>query len=180
MPKSFESEQENDPDSTLLPIGEKNFDHANDVIGESTRKSATRLFGPIFMHLLVFALYTSALYVVSGWFNHQKCREPLVYCETNTSPIKLRDSADIMGIAPAQEAISYRKVNFNSDLFISSRFRGPPRPESDAAWHDLLENSNIRLSGEQLRRLGKSSVALADGSGYHGALNVHHHLHCLV
>ncbi|KAF2236011.1 hypothetical protein EV356DRAFT_543004 [Viridothelium virens] len=93
--------------------------------------------------------------------------------------MRLGYSANIVRTAPAQEAISYHKVNFNSDLFYSSRFRGPPRPELDATWHDLLENSNIRLSSEELRRLGKSSVALADGSGYYGALNVHHHLHCL-
>lgn len=59
-------------------------------------------------------------------------------------------------------------------------YRGPPRPEHDAAWHELLQYSNIRVGKDTLDRLNRSSIKLADGSGdYFGGLSVHHHLHCL-
>lgn len=59
-------------------------------------------------------------------------------------------------------------------------FRGPPRPELDAAWNELVQFSNIRVTAEDLRRINRTSVQLSDGSGmYWSGLNVHHQLHCL-
>ena len=73
----------------------------------------------------------------------------------------------------------------------SNPYKGPPSPELDLAWHNLLRrqslrhersecrganlypDGNIRLSAQELREMGKTSVELADGSGdYIGALGV--------
>lgn len=85
-----------------------------------------------------------------------------------------------MNPAPALEAVRYERIAFNGDLKEPNRYRGPPSPELDEAWHQLMEYSNIRINKETLDLLNRSSIKLADGSGYFGALNVHHHLHCLV
>lgn len=60
-------------------------------------------------------------------------------------------------------------------------YKGLPSPEIDAAWAELLKNSNIRISAAELRKINRTSIKLADGSGdYFGGLGVHHHLHCVV
>jgi hypothetical protein len=62
-----------------------------------------------------------------------------------------------------------------------SPFGGFPNEESDAAWRDLLKNSNIRISAEELKKINRTSIQLQDGTGdYFGGLSAHHHLHCLV
>lgn len=58
-------------------------------------------------------------------------------------------------------------------------FSGPPRPELDAAWHELFEKIRIRVSREDLEYYNLTSVPMADGSGYAAELGVHHELHCL-
>jgi len=83
-------------------------------------------------------------------------------------------------VAPARSAIKYEKVAFDGDLTKANPYKGTPRPELERAWHDLLQYSNIRIDAETLQKLNRTSIKLADGSGdYFGALNVHHHLHCL-
>lgn len=67
-----------------------------------------------------------------------------------------------------------------NEIMDTNVFRGPPRPELDAAWDDLVKYSNIRVTAEDLRKINKTSVQLSDGSGlYWSGLNVHHQLHCL-
>ena len=69
---------------------------------------------------------------------------------------------------------------FQDDIAALNPFRGPPRPELDNAWHDLVKNSNIRVTADELRRINRTSVQLSDGSGeYMAELNVYHQLHCL-
>lgn len=85
-----------------------------------------------------------------------------------------------MNIAPASKAVQYQKVAYNGKLHEINPYRGDPRPELDKAWRDLLRNSNIRISKEELQRMNRTSIELYDGSGYHGQLNAYHHLHCLV
>lgn len=71
----------------------------------------------------------------------------------------------------------------------SNPYKGRPSAELDLAWHNLLRRTslchegqkrreadrspdgNIRLSAQELREMGKTSVELADGSGdYIGGL----------
>lgn len=39
---------------------------------------------------------------------------------------------------------------------------------------------NMKLSTDDMQRIGATSLMLSDGSGYVGALSVYHELHCLV
>jgi hypothetical protein len=82
--------------------------------------------------------------------------------------------------APARAAVSYKKQLFHDSLTAPNPYRGPPSPAIDAAWHDLVAWSNIRVTAAQLRAINRTSVQLSDGSGdYMAQLNVHHQLHCL-
>ena len=92
-----------------------------------------------------------------------------------------KSNSDSFPKAPARSAVQWEKVASSNDLGQENPYQGPPSPEVDAAWRDLLKNSNICISGETLRKLNRESVQLSDGSGeYFGGLNVHHHLHCIV
>ncbi|KAH7412777.1 hypothetical protein BKA64DRAFT_637469 [Cadophora sp. MPI-SDFR-AT-0126] len=84
-------------------------------------------------------------------------------------------------IAPAQDAISPEakilsvKINQTSSIF-----NAEPSPEVDDAWASLFQYANIRITKQEVQQLGRSSVALSDGSGdYFGTLDVYHQLHCL-
>lgn len=59
-------------------------------------------------------------------------------------------------------------------------YKGPPSPESDAAWTELVDPTNIRLEKSTLEKINRTALELSDHSGYHGGMGVHHHLHCLV
>ena len=104
-------------------------------------------------------------------------------------------------IAPAREALEYEKQVFRSPVD-GNPFAGPPRPELDAAWHNLLKSSHtignerlrmifllltpfetdihIRVSKDEMEKYGGRSLELTDGSGYAASLEVYHDLHCLV
>ncbi|KAI0100069.1 hypothetical protein GGR51DRAFT_533740 [Nemania sp. FL0031] len=58
-------------------------------------------------------------------------------------------------------------------------FSGDPSPELDQAWHDLLKDTTIRVSKEDLDYYNVTSLPLADGSGYASELFMTHELHCL-
>jgi len=82
--------------------------------------------------------------------------------------------------SPAREAVEYQLVHAENDLMKKSPYSGFPSPEGDAAWRELLKNSNIRITAEELKKLNRSSIQLQDGSGdFFGGLSAHHHLHCL-
>ncbi len=49
-------------------------------------------------------------------------------------------------------------------------FRGPPSDELDHAWHTLFVNANIRVSAEDLRKINRTSVPLADAKGGYYAI----------
>ncbi|CEJ87240.1 hypothetical protein VHEMI04349 [[Torrubiella] hemipterigena] len=58
-------------------------------------------------------------------------------------------------------------------------FAGEPSPELDAAWRDLLDNTTIRVSKEDLDYYNVTSLPFADGSGYASEIFMTHELHCL-
>ena len=64
----------------------------------------------------------------------------------------------------------------------ASPFAGGPDNEVDLAWHNLLGNTTIRASQEELNRNGnhRESVALPENGGHLVWLGVFHQLHCLV
>ncbi len=80
-------------------------------------------------------------------------------------------------------------------------YSGYPRPELEEAWGKLLGSTsypkrlpnaithyfdhsdmNIRLALEDLKVFNRDqdAVALPDGSGYIGTLNIYHEIHCVV
>ncbi|EHL02850.1 hypothetical protein M7I_1113 [Glarea lozoyensis 74030] len=85
-----------------------------------------------------------------------------------------------MIFSPARQAVKYELNHAENDLMKKSPYAGFPTPEGDQAWRDLLRNSNIRISADELTKLNRSSIQLQDGSGdYFGGLSAHHHLHCI-
>lgn len=42
--------------------------------------------------------------------------------------------------APAREAVKYEITHFNATLWIDSPYVQPPSPETDKAWHDLVDS----------------------------------------
>ncbi|GKZ56178.1 hypothetical protein AnigIFM49718_001402 [Aspergillus niger] len=89
-------------------------------------------------------------------------------------------NANYDGLAPIQGAVSYEKVWYDGSLGNRNRYIGEPRPELEAAWHELTKNNNLRFTKSELQKLNKSALELADGSGYFGQVMVYHHLHCLL
>ncbi|KAI1177096.1 hypothetical protein F4777DRAFT_543731 [Nemania sp. FL0916] len=58
-------------------------------------------------------------------------------------------------------------------------FTGAPRPELDEAWHNLLQNDNIRVPRLYLEELNLTTIYTLDGSEGIASLSVYHSLHCL-
>ncbi|KAI0516712.1 hypothetical protein F5B22DRAFT_655871 [Xylaria bambusicola] len=58
-------------------------------------------------------------------------------------------------------------------------FAGDPSAELDHAWHDLLKDTTIRVSKDDLAYYNVTSLPLADGSGFASELFMTHELHCL-
>ncbi|KAK3171661.1 hypothetical protein OEA41_003745 [Lepraria neglecta] len=58
-------------------------------------------------------------------------------------------------------------------------YAGPPSPEIDAAWSDLLAPMHIRVTKAELQRDNQDSVPLTEGGGYLGWMGVFHELHCV-
>ncbi|KAI8625555.1 hypothetical protein F5Y19DRAFT_479477 [Xylariaceae sp. FL1651] len=81
--------------------------------------------------------------------------------------------------SPAHQIVEWedRRLRAFTD---GSDFVGGPSPKVDAAWSDLMSGVNIRITNDELRRIGATdSIALSDGSGYLGSLSVYHELHCV-
>ncbi|EED16330.1 conserved hypothetical protein [Talaromyces stipitatus ATCC 10500] len=75
---------------------------------------------------------------------------------------------------------AFRKDNRVFSLTVADTpFAGDPSLELDQAWHNLLEDSTIRVSKEDLDYYNITSLPLADGSGFASELFVTHELHCL-
>ncbi|PYI34944.1 hypothetical protein BP00DRAFT_462874 [Aspergillus indologenus CBS 114.80] len=80
----------------------------------------------------------------------------------------------------ALAAIAYEEIYFNASLKIESPFIGEPRPELDQAWTDLLQYSSIAVSGEDLRRINKTSIPIPGAKdSYWVDLSITHELHCI-
>jgi len=59
------------------------------------------------------------------------------------------------------------------------KFVGQPRPEMDAAWHDLLSATAIKLSEEELKLANNATSIRHKNGGYVGGLGISHSLHCV-
>ncbi|KAI1178234.1 hypothetical protein F4777DRAFT_130811 [Nemania sp. FL0916] len=81
--------------------------------------------------------------------------------------------------SPAEVALKYVAVEELTNEQSSSPYTGEPRAELDQAWSKLLRSTLLRMTNEEMIRMNKTSLALLDGGGYVGYLEVFHMLHCL-
>ncbi|KAK1752308.1 hypothetical protein QBC47DRAFT_390241 [Echria macrotheca] len=60
-------------------------------------------------------------------------------------------------------------------------FSGPPRPELEEAWQDILAYQDFHVNADELGefRGQKSLIELSDGSGYYMTVAFQHALHCV-
>ncbi|KAH8699312.1 tat pathway signal sequence [Talaromyces proteolyticus] len=119
-----------------------------------------------YLHIAAIVFYsviTVILYTWSTRINEKQCG-----C----------DNAAIY--SPARTAIEYEKQTIVHNLADNGKYRGPPRPEQDAAWEDLLRYNNLRIQKEDLEKANTTSVPLNDDQGgYLATLDVFHTLHCV-
>ncbi|EPS33069.1 hypothetical protein PDE_08031 [Penicillium oxalicum 114-2] len=117
----------------------------------------------VVIHSAIFLTYTLAFVGLNSLFRQESCPPQLTY-------------------SPIQGAVSYEKVWYNSSLGNRNRYIGEPRPswqELETAWYKLTKNNNLRFTKSELQNLNKSTIGLADGSGYFGQVMVYHHLYYL-
>ncbi|KAK4870691.1 hypothetical protein LT330_005039 [Penicillium expansum] len=156
-----ESHSSQDPDNSRPLLFKEDDEEQRYHSYPPKRKQGFRWNWAFILHGSAFAIYTIIFLAGSSLAVTKGCHRDLVY-------------------SPARFSVEYQKIAFDGDLEKMNPYRGPPRPEHDAAWHELLQYSNIRVGKDTLDRLNRSSIKLADGSGdYFGGLSVHHHLHCL-
>jgi hypothetical protein len=117
------------------------------------RETATR--HAFFIHVLFLTIYSGIfLLLLRGQLRNGSNTKPLI-------------------VSPATSAIRMESKVLQNSLNATNPYKGPPNEELDRAWHELLKNSNIRLSPEELKEMDRTSVQLADGSGdYVGSLGV--------
>ncbi|KAL2014511.1 hypothetical protein VTN00DRAFT_2036 [Thermoascus crustaceus] len=95
------------------------------------------------------------------------------------------DSSSVMSmteglLTPAQEAVKMEAREFQGQLRIVSPYQGEPSPELDKAWKELLQYSNVWVSGEELRKINKTSIPIpGEEDKYWVELSVVHELHCI-
>lgn len=123
------------------------------------RKSHLRRF--LLLQLALIMLYTLFLIAVIYSGLGHSCNTPVVY-------------------TPASDVGEVEAKTLHTHLFEANAFKGKPGPSIDAAWENLFTNAYIRLSSEELQRLGRTSTPILDGSGdFLGALDMYHQLHCI-
>lgn len=146
--------------SGMLPLlsGEQEYEEEHHAF---TRRKPKFPVWPFIVHLIIFSAYTIAFLAYSKSVQGENCHKSLIY-------------------SPVREAVKWERVTSENELEEKNPYKGPPRPELDDAWHDLLKHSSIRVSEEDLRKINRTSIKLADGSGkYMAEINAYHHLHCL-
>ncbi|KAL6721252.1 hypothetical protein ACLMJK_000354 [Lecanora helva] len=81
-----------------------------------------------------------------------------------------------------EPAVSNLAIEYTQTLFhnlTGNPYAGPPSPELENAWDELLGSMHIRISKSELKHDNQESVILTEGGGYLGWLGVFHELHCI-
>jgi len=119
----------------------------------------------LMIHTAIVVSYTLVFLVAAT-------RNGRVICSTRPS-----------GHSPATSAVVWEERTFvlGDRIQEKSKYSGKPSPAVDLAWHDLLNDENIRIEAEIVEALGRQdiSVRVPGESSYIGTLNVYHELHCL-
>ncbi|KAI9733818.1 MAG: hypothetical protein M1818_007085 [Claussenomyces sp. TS43310] len=146
----------------LLPTQEKVADGEDVADQRRLWAMPIKKNSPWLLHLLLISFYTA------------------IYLYTQIKLVKGTKQFQDLIYTPVKQVVEFEKKVFHITVNDTNVYNMPPSPESDDAWSVLLQNMNLRLSGNDLRALNKTSVMLADGSGdYMGTLDVYHQLHCL-
>ena len=99
-------------------------------------------YSPFTLHLLVAVGYTIYFIWLARSRPNTGCTQSeLIYCKNaQNSKTSIAQGLTIIFVtAPAKEALDYEKKVFYSPVD-GNPFAGPPRPELDAAWHNLLKS----------------------------------------
>ncbi|RAL04917.1 oxidase ustYa family protein, partial [Aspergillus ibericus CBS 121593] len=91
--------------------------------------------------------------------------------------------------APLLEAVEYRDMNFSNRFAQQSKYRGPPTPDIEEAWQELLKLNPVSIPEDKIELLGRSprwnwqrfqmsENGPSEGS-YVAGIEVFHQLHCL-
>ncbi|KAG5914368.1 hypothetical protein E4U42_000525 [Claviceps africana] len=114
-------------------------------------------------HLVLFAVYAGSLYAA----------------------VRSRPGGRTAGlpVSPAVSAVEWEEHKFSLEDRIQEKgsFSGRPSADLDKAWHDLLNYENIVIEPHIMDHYGRRDIGVAvpEGGGYLGTLNVYHELHCL-
>ncbi|KAN0076206.1 protein of unknown function (DUF3328) domain containing protein [Elaphomyces granulatus] len=77
----------------------------------------------------------------------------------------------------------YEDVIFKGSLWYKSPYKGPPTPKVNQAWHDLMAYGTIRVTADDILRIGHNLSAVqyppSAGGGYLAVAMGTHHIHCL-
>lgn len=100
----------------------------------------------ILQALLILGYTVLGLLLVRSAHTERSTQRDLIYCEFNISRLSNHCTDDSNNReAPAREALKYKKQVFHSYVD-GNPFAGPPRPELDGAWHNLLKSEPKQLS----------------------------------
>ncbi|PHH79282.1 hypothetical protein CDD82_2496 [Ophiocordyceps australis] len=155
-----------------IPKQESDGDDDSDaqLLAEQHAKVAAskRHWAPWLVHGIIFFIYTAALMgllLVSS--RRQSCVEKFNY------------------YSPANAGISedYVELTYNGSLWHQGLYKGPPTPQVNQAWEDLMAFGAIRVTAEDIQRVGHSLDAVQFppqvGGGYLAVTIGTHHIHCL-
>ncbi|KAH8176412.1 tat pathway signal sequence [Sarocladium implicatum] len=121
---------------------------------------------PPYLHFLAIIVYSSITIYLYLW----SVKLSTAGCESKSARV----------YSPAQTAVQYEKQTITHNVADHGRYRGPPRPEQDEAWEDLLRYNNLRVQEVDLAKANLTSVPLKDDAGgYLATLDVFHSLHCV-
>ncbi|KAJ1323543.1 oxidase UstYa family protein [Microdochium nivale] len=137
------------------------------VVGDALPRnpSRRRRWLPALFHGILLTFYTT-LFVIAVSLSQ---RPP---CSNSQGPNLIH--------SPARDAVFYEKVQHYNQLNATSIYMGDPRPELNDAWEHLLTPEMIRVSRNDLDKIGKDSIPIQDEEGgYLANLEVFHQLHCL-
>lgn len=120
-----------------------------------------------FTYMLTAAYILLTILYIILWIDYSKLRSRTNEWKPNLFPSLTHSTA-------------FRKDSRIFPLTVAGTpFAGDPSPELDQAWHDLLEDTTIRVAKEDLDYYNVTSLPLADGSGFASEIFMTHELHCL-
>ncbi|KAK3679963.1 hypothetical protein LTR78_000340 [Recurvomyces mirabilis] len=185
--KSSYTKIEHSPDDSEALLTHRTSDESNQRwLDESLQRQARHrqatprvkvaLTGLVVLLMVNIVLSATNL---AQWRSRRATADLGLYCEhpcpnmTTSSPGISKSnetSSDTINrtTAPAQVALQPQAKFIDASFGATNIYKGSRSPRLDRAWHGLFENQNIRVTKEELEKANKTSVELADGSGWYG------------